>query len=61
MGHELHMKVLAEGVEPMPSRVTLLRNHCDEFQVALSLVVAEVVPSCAIVSCRPSILVSDLA
>jgi diguanylate cyclase len=32
MGHELHMKVLAEGVETEAQLGYLLRNHCDEFQ-----------------------------
>ena len=32
MGHELHMKVLAEGVETDAQLGYLLRNHCDEFQ-----------------------------
>jgi diguanylate cyclase (GGDEF)-like protein/PAS domain S-box-containing protein len=32
MGHELHMKVLAEGVETDSQLGYLLRNHCDEFQ-----------------------------
>ena len=32
MGHELHMKVIAEGVETEAQFGYLLRNHCDEFQ-----------------------------
>ena len=32
MGHELHMKVIAEGVETEAQLGYLMRNHCDEFQ-----------------------------
>ncbi|SDD88010.1 EAL domain-containing protein [Aquimonas voraii] len=32
MGHELHLKVIAEGVETEAQFGYLLRNHCDEFQ-----------------------------
>ncbi|HEX6833119.1 MAG TPA: EAL domain-containing protein, partial [Rudaea sp.] len=32
MGHELHMKVLAEGVETDSQFGYLMQNHCDEFQ-----------------------------
>ncbi len=32
MGHELHMRVLAEGVETETQLGYLVQNHCDEFQ-----------------------------
>ena len=32
MGHELHMKVIAEGVETETQLGYLMRNHCDEIQ-----------------------------
>lgn len=32
MGHELHVKVLAEGVETDSQFGYLMQNHCDEFQ-----------------------------